>query len=91
MIKSAKALGFTLTEIAQILDEAKQGNSPCPLVREIIVRHIAENRRKIQELKRVQRTMEDALDKWKNLKNSMPNGDSVCRLIESVAESKKRA
>ncbi|MDQ3801368.1 MAG: MerR family transcriptional regulator, partial [Acidobacteriota bacterium] len=38
-IRAAKDLGFTLAEITEILDEAKHGNSPCPLVREIIVRH----------------------------------------------------
>ncbi|MFN2393382.1 MAG: MerR family DNA-binding protein, partial [Pyrinomonadaceae bacterium] len=88
-IKSAKALGFTLTEIAHILDEAKHGNSPCPLVREIIVYHIEENKRKIQELKLLQRKMEKSLNDWSNMEDSMPNGESVCHLIESVAEIEK--
>jgi DNA-binding transcriptional MerR regulator len=85
-IKSAKTLGFTLTEIAQFLDEAKQGKSPCPMVREIIVRHIEENRRKIKEFQMLQRKMEQSLKDWENLEDSMPNGESVCHLIESVAE-----
>lgn len=88
-IKSAKALGFTLTEIAHILDKAKHGNSPCPMVREIIVHHIEENKRKIQELKSLQRKMEKSLNDWSNMKDSMPNGESVCHLIESVAEIEK--
>jgi DNA-binding transcriptional MerR regulator len=90
-IKSAKALGFTLSEIAQILDEAKHGNSPCPMVREIIIRHIEENRRKIQEFKLLQRKMEKALGDWSSLKDSMPNGNSVCHLIESVAKTENDA
>ncbi len=85
-IVSAKAVGFTLSEIADILDEAKHGNSPCPLVREIIERHIEENRRKVEELKKLQKKMENALKSWKQMENSMPDGDSVCHLIESVAE-----
>ncbi len=85
-IMAAKALGFTLHEIADILDEAKHGNSPCPMVREIIEKHIKENRRKIEEMKKLQKKMENALKDWKQMKNSMPNGDSVCHLIESVAE-----
>ena len=88
-IKSTKALGFTLTEIAQILDEAKYGNSPCPMVREIIVHHIKENKRKIQELKLLQRKMEKSLHDWSDMEDSMPNGESVCHLIESVAEIEK--
>ncbi len=85
-IKSAKNLGFSLSEIAAILDEAKHGNSPCPLVREIIVSRIEDNRRKIKEMQRLQRKMENALKDWSKMKNSMPDGDSVCHLIESVGE-----
>ena len=87
-IKSAKALGFTLTEIAQFLDEAKHGKSPCPMVRDIIVRHIEENRRKIRELQQLQRKMEKSLKDWEDLEDSMPTGESVCHLIESVAGEK---
>ena len=87
-IQSAKNLGFSLSEIAEILDEAKHGNSPCPMVREIIVRRIEENRRKIKEMRRLQRKMETAVKDWKQMKDAMPNGDSVCHLIESVGEER---
>ena len=90
-IQAAKSLGFSLTEIKEILSEAKHGNSPCPLVREIIERHIEENHRKIKEMQKLQKKMESALTDWKLMDNSMPNGDSVCHLIESVAEVKKSA
>lgn len=85
-IRAAKDLGFTLAEITEILDEAKHGNSPCPMVREIIVRHIEENRRRIKEMQKMQKKMENALKDWETLQDSMPNGTSVCHLIESVAE-----
>ena len=88
-IQAAKNLGFSLAEVADILDEAKHGNSPCPLVREIIVRRIDENRRKIKEMQKLQRKMENSLKNWSKMKNSMPNGDSVCHLIESVGEIAK--
>ncbi|HEX9930752.1 MAG TPA: MerR family DNA-binding protein [Pyrinomonadaceae bacterium] len=90
-IVAAKELGFTLAEITQILDEAKHGNSPCPMVREIVERRIEENRRKIEELKQLQKKMKRALTDWSEMENSMPNGDSVCHLIESVAEMQKIA
>ena len=86
-IQAAKNLGFSLAEVADILDEAKNGNSPCPLVREIIVRRIEENRRKIKEMQKLQRKMENALEDWSKMKNSMPTGNSVCHLIESVGET----
>ena len=90
-IKAAKGLGFSLTEVKEILSEAKHGNSPCPLVREIIERHIEENRRKIKEMQKLQKKMESALNDWKKMTDSQPSGDSVCHLIESVAEVKKSA
>jgi len=86
-IVAAKDLGFTLNEINHILDQAEHGTSPCPSVRKIIVHHIEENKRKIRELQRLQKKMENALKDWQNLQDSMPNGDSVCHLIESVSES----
>lgn len=87
-IKAAGNLGFSLAEIADVLAQAKHGNSPCPLVREIIVRRIEGNRRKIKELQKLQKKMENVLEDWKQMKDSMPTGDSVCHLIESVAEMK---
>lgn len=90
-IISAKALGFTLPEISQILDEAKHGNSPCPLVRDIVKLRIDENKRKIRDLQKLQKKMEKALGGWSEMENSMPDGDSVCHLIESVAEMKDPA
>ena len=84
-IISAKNLGFTLNEISEILGEAKHGNSPCPMVREIIKIRLEENKKKIRELKNLQKKMETALEGWTKMKDSMPNGDSVCHLIESVA------
>ena len=88
-IQAAKNLGFSLAEVADILEEAKHGNSPCPMVREIIVRRIKENRRKIKEMQKLQRKMENSLKDWSKMKNSMPTGESVCHLIESVGEIEK--
>lgn len=85
-IIAAKNLGFTLAEITQILDKAEHGESPCPSVRKIIVHHIEENERKMRELQKLQKKMKNALKDWENLNDSMPNGTSVCHLIESVAE-----
>ena len=86
-IVASKNLGFTLAEISEILERAEHGVSPCPMVRNIIVHHIAENERKIKELQKLQKTMKKALHDWNDLQDAMPNGTSVCHLIESVAEN----
>lgn len=87
-IIAAKNLGFTLHEISEILDKANEGDSPCPMVREIVQIRLEENKRKIRELKNLQKKMESALGDWSKMKDSTPNGNSVCGLIESVAEMK---
>jgi MerR family Zn(II)-responsive transcriptional regulator of zntA len=86
-INAAKELGFTLSEIEEILDHAAHSNSPCPMVRDVVEKRIVENREKIKEMKRLQKRLESAAEMWKSMKNSTPDGDSVCRLIESFAES----
>jgi len=83
-IRQAKRLGFTLTEIRGIFDEAGKGASPCPLVREIIARRIEETRQQVAELVNLQQRMESALSQWESMPNSAPDGHTVCHLIESV-------
>ncbi len=86
-ILAAKKLGLTLLEIKQVLHEAEKGNSPCPLVRDIVAQRIQENNHKIKYLQQLQKKMQKAQEIWKGMENSMPDGYSVCHLIESVAEN----
>ena len=85
-IRRAKLLGYTLTEIRTILDEAGHGNSPCPAVRQIIRKRIEENRQLIDELTSLQTRMENALRMWEKLPDGVPDGDSVSYLIDSILE-----
>lgn len=84
-IRQAKSLGYTLGEITRIFREASRRNSPCPMVRQIIAGRIEENRSKLNELAALQERMERALGKWSKLPDGMPDGESVCYLIESAA------
>jgi MerR family transcriptional regulator, Zn(II)-responsive regulator of zntA len=86
-IAAAKELGFTLSEIEEILGHAADGDSPCPMVRDAVARRIVENKEKIRELKRLQTRLESAASMWSQMKNAEPDGHSVCRLIESFSET----
>ena len=88
-IRQAQALGFSLTEIAEILKESAQGTSPCPHVRDILKRRIEENRQKLQELLQLQERMERALTHWEHMPDGVPDGETVCHLIESTNGSAK--
>ncbi|NCF38055.1 MAG: MerR family DNA-binding protein, partial [Gammaproteobacteria bacterium] len=82
-IRMATLLGFTLSEIKQITEHADHGESPCEDVRRIIQHHIRENRARIDEMLKLQNRMERALKKWEGMPDGVPDGHSVCHLIES--------
>lgn len=89
-ITSAKELGFTLAEIESILDHAHDGDSPCPMVREIVERRIEETDEAIRQLQELQERLKSAVKMWGTMKNASPTGTSVCRLIESFADAGTR-
>ncbi len=82
-IRMARQLGFTLSEIGEITRHADKGKSSCGDVRKIIQRHIRENRTRIEQMLKLQYRMEQALKKWQNMPDGVPDGHSVCHLIES--------
>ncbi|MFZ1699787.1 MAG: MerR family DNA-binding protein [Pyrinomonadaceae bacterium] len=90
-ISAAKELGFTLAEIEEVLDHAAHGDSPCPMVRDVVEKRIEENKAKIRELKRLQSRLEKAARTWESMENSTPDGHSVCNLIESFSETENSA
>lgn len=81
-IKRAKMLGYKLDEIREILAASENGESPCPLAREIIARRVRENRKALDEALILQKRMENAMAQWRELPDGIPNGDSICILIE---------
>jgi len=87
-ILQAKRLGFSLKEITSIVTECQQGRSPCSMVRGILTQHIAENRAKLDDLLDLQGRMESTLEQWEKLPDRLPEGDTLCYLIESVSEAR---
>lgn len=83
-IRRAQRLGFTLTEIAEIISTSTRGQTPCPMVRDIIQRHVVDSEHELQALVALRRTMQRAVAQWQHMPDRLPNGDSICHLIESV-------
>ena len=86
-IRQAKRLGYTLGEIREIMHDSDQGKSPCPRVREILLQRIDENRQQLEELMALQTRMEQALGQWDDMPDGIPDGHSVCHLIESFSSN----
>ncbi len=82
-ICKARLLGFSLTDIREILQHSQLGNSPCPQVRQIIEQRLQENRLKLQELLALQARMEQAVAQWSLMPDGLPDGEAICHLIEN--------
>jgi MerR family Zn(II)-responsive transcriptional regulator of zntA len=85
-IRQAKRLGFTLGEVRLVLEMSRKGKTPCPLVREVVRRRVADNARDLAELAALQARMQSALRKWRRMPDGIPDGRAICVLIEAVGE-----
>ena len=85
-ILKAKRLGFTLGEARLVLDMSRKGKTPCPLVREIVRRRVADNALDLAEVTALQERMQSALRKWRTMPDGIPDGQAICHLIEAVSK-----
>ncbi|WP_431024490.1 MerR family transcriptional regulator [Halomonas sp. H5] len=85
-IQRARTLGCSVAEIRDILAHADQGDSPCPLVRDLLASRLPEIHARIAELQALAERMEQALSTWEAMPDGTPDGHSLCRLIESFPE-----
>lgn len=86
-IRRAKWLGFTLKDVKTILSDADAGRSPCSEVRELVKVRAQENHRRLEELQRLQARVEDAVALWESLPDQPPDHNSLCHLIDAVAQT----
>ncbi|MGQ4878355.1 MerR family transcriptional regulator [Billgrantia sp. LNSP4103-1] len=86
-IQRARTLGFSVAEIGDILAHADQGDSPCPMVRDLLASRLPQIRARIRELEALASRMEQALETWAEMPDGTPDGHSLCRLIESFPEA----
>lgn len=80
--RKARQLGFGLTEIKAILNEADDHHSPCPMVRELFERRLSEVETQLAELTALRDRMREAMTAWQDMPDGSPDGHTICRLIE---------
>lgn len=83
-IQRARTLGFSVREIGEILGHADHGDSPCPMVRDLLASRLPEIQARIAQLQALAERMEQALATWRHMPDGTPDGHSLCRLIESL-------
>ncbi|MGB0663019.1 MAG: MerR family DNA-binding protein [Pontibacterium sp.] len=81
-IRQAQTLGFSLNDIQNIIDQARHGDSPCPTVRDLLEQQVSKTKAKIAVLQAHLQKIEAALSTWQAMPDGVPNGDSICCLIE---------
>jgi len=86
-IRRAKSLGFTLGDISQILRDADRRQSPCPKTRSLILRRLQEAKERLTALRELHARMKTAVRVWRRLPDAVPDGESICYLIETVTEN----
>lgn len=85
--RKARQLGFSLPEVRSILNQADDHHSPCPMVREVFEKRLAEVEREIAELQQLRERMKSALGIWREMPDGTPDGHTICRLIEHWDET----
>lgn len=85
-IRCAQRLGFSLAEIADIIETSRKGGSPCQMVRETLGLRIQENGRELAELVAQQNRMEHALAQWQKMPDGLPGEQVLCSLIEAMQD-----
>jgi DNA-binding transcriptional MerR regulator len=80
-VRRSQALGFSLSEIAAIVEESRSGRKPCSTVRDLVRQRIRELDERLAELKRYRRELAKTLEGWETLGDVKGH---VCGLIEST-------
>ena len=88
-ILSVRKLGFTVADVQQILAEAEDGKTACPLVREIITTRLAETEKQFQAMLQLRNKMTLALSQWEAMSDTSPTANMVCHLIEEFELTQK--
>lgn len=85
-IRQAQEYGFTLSEIATVLDQYEnEGCASCHTMYELLRTRVKEHRRMIEEMVIQQKYMEEALDRWDSAGGAGCKGSPVCPATNRIS------
>jgi DNA-binding transcriptional MerR regulator len=87
-IRSARALNFSLQEIAQILASRDRHEPPCKHVMDLIQSHIDEVEKRIRELQQLKGELVSLYTAGQDLPEDVQMRSCVCHLIQ-ISETRK--
>jgi DNA-binding transcriptional MerR regulator len=87
-IKKARALGFTLEEIKEVLGLRGQGRAPCRCVADVGKKHLQELDARIAALQEFRRTLAAVVPRWeKETSGQHRCAGEFCDLIERLPQA----
>lgn len=88
-IRQAKALGFTLEEIRDIIRSRGRGQCPCTDVIAIAERHLHDVNEQIETLEKFKKELTGAVKEWKKAGKQTVAAGAICTLIERTMEARR--
>tara|TARA_R110002072_G_scaffold269965_2_gene429770 strand:- start:3215 stop:3631 length:417 start_codon:yes stop_codon:yes gene_type:complete len=88
-VLSARQLGFSVSDIKQILAEADDEKSPCFTVRRLIDQRLNETEKRFSEMLALRKRMKQAVFEWSDKPDEAPTAHMICHLIEGFASPRK--
>ncbi|MBT8141782.1 MAG: MerR family transcriptional regulator [Gammaproteobacteria bacterium] len=86
-ILSARQLGFSVSDIEKLLEQADTGKATCQLARSIIEDRLKETEKLFTETLMLRERMLSAIEDWKKKPDQAPTGTMICHLIESATNT----
>jgi DNA-binding transcriptional MerR regulator len=85
LIRRALAMGFTLDELATILEERDKGGAPCRRVRDLAASKLADIESRLNEMMRLRDELRTTLRDWDARLSVMPSGGRAA-LLEALPD-----
>jgi len=82
-IVSARQIGFSVKDIEQILQHAKEQDSACPTVRKLIEERLHQTEVQFQQIRKLRSKMKNAISQWQSLPDQNSSNEIICHLIET--------
>lgn len=83
-IRQAKALGFSLQEIREILRLRERGQCPCGSVLKLAERHLHNVESQLQQMSTFRDELRRAVKRWRRSGKPQVSTDTFCILIENT-------
>ena len=84
-ILQAKSLGFSLNDIAGIMQRTSTGQS-LPASKRDDGHPLAETKAKLEAMQTTYHKMQQAMQQWQDQDDCTPTGEHICHLIEGISD-----